>query len=96
MQDLKATAEQVIQNVSFADIGKVVGPANPGNPWATTDTYLNILTQQCTEEMSDRWQNRIGGVMDDNCADIKNHDQRDSDCDGKRLISSSYLVLWLK
>jgi glyoxylase-like metal-dependent hydrolase (beta-lactamase superfamily II) len=71
IQDLKATAQQVLQNVSFGDIAKVVGPANPGNPWSTTNTYLEAINQQCTKEMSDKWQNRLGGVdifMDDNCA----------------------------
>lgn len=71
IQDLNATAQQVLQNVSFGDIAKVVGPANPGNPWATTNTYLETITQQCTKEMSDKWQSRLGGVdifMDDNCA----------------------------
>lgn len=71
IQDLKATAQQVLQNVSFEDIAKVVGPSNPGNPWSTTNTYLEAINQQCTKEMSDKWQNRLGGVdifMDDNCA----------------------------
>lgn len=70
IQDLNATAHQVLQNISFGDIAKVVGPANPGNPWATTNTYLETITQQCTKEMSDKWQSRLGGVdifMDDNC-----------------------------
>ena len=26
-------------------IAKVVGPANPGNSWATTNTYLETMTQ---------------------------------------------------
>ncbi len=71
IQDLHMTAQQVLQNVSFADIAIVVGPSNPGNPWATTNTYLETMTEQCTNLMSEKWQNRLGGVdifMDDNCA----------------------------
>ena len=71
LQDLQTTAQQVRQNVSSADIASVVGPSNLGNPWAITNTYLETLTEQCTNLMSEKWQNRLGGVdifMDDNCA----------------------------
>jgi glyoxylase-like metal-dependent hydrolase (beta-lactamase superfamily II) len=50
IQDLKATAQEVLQNVSFGDIAKVVGPSNPGNPWSTTNTYLEAINQQCTKD----------------------------------------------
>jgi hypothetical protein len=43
MQDLRTTAQQVLQNVSFADITSVVGPSNPGNPWAITKRPRNIF-----------------------------------------------------
>ena len=35
-QDLQTTSQQVGQNISFGDIALVVGPSNPGNPWAIT------------------------------------------------------------
>jgi glyoxylase-like metal-dependent hydrolase (beta-lactamase superfamily II) len=71
MLDLKTTAQQVLKNVSFADIAKVVGPSNPGNPWAITNSYLEEMTNQCTNQLADKWKNRLGGVdifLDDNCA----------------------------
>lgn len=70
LSDLKSTSQQVIQNVSFADIAKVVGPSNPGNPWAITNSYLDTVTNQCTLQMTDKWKDRLGGVdifLDDNC-----------------------------
>jgi glyoxylase-like metal-dependent hydrolase (beta-lactamase superfamily II) len=69
--DLKTTAQQVLRNVSFADIAKVVGPSNPGNPWAITNSYLEEMTNQCTNQLAGKWKDRLGGVdifLDDNCA----------------------------
>ncbi len=71
VQDLQTTAQQVLQNVTFVDIATVVGPSNPGNPWAITNTCLETIAEQCTNAMTDKWQNRLGGVdifMDNNCA----------------------------
>jgi glyoxylase-like metal-dependent hydrolase (beta-lactamase superfamily II) len=71
ISDLKATAQQVLRNVSFGDIAKAVGPTNPGNPWAITNSYLEVMTKQCTMQLADKWKDRLGGVdiyLDDNCA----------------------------
>ena len=56
IQDLQTTSQQVGQNVSFGDIGLVVGPSSPGNPWAITNRPRNILRkpqQQAGETSSD-------------------------------------------
>jgi hypothetical protein len=36
----QSTAQQILKDVSFADIAKVVGPSNPGNPWAVIKSIL--------------------------------------------------------
>jgi len=69
--DLKTTAQQVLRNVSFGDMARVIGPSNPGNPWAITNSYLEEMTDQCTAQLADKWNDRLGGVdifLEDNCA----------------------------
>lgn len=71
MLDLKTTAQKVLKSVSFADMAEVVGPSNHGNPWAITNSYLEEMTNQCTDQLADKWKNRLGGVdifLDDDCA----------------------------
>ena len=71
ISDLKTTSQQVLKNVSFGDMAKVVGSSNPGNPWAITNSYLEEMTNQCTVQLADKWKDRLGGVdifLDDNCA----------------------------
>jgi hypothetical protein len=43
IQELQTTSQQVCQNASFEDIASVVGPSNPGNPWAIINRPRNIL-----------------------------------------------------
>jgi hypothetical protein len=71
ISNLKSTAQQVLKNVSFSDLAKVVGTSNPGNPWAITKSYLDTMTDRCTKQMTDKWKDRLGGLgifLDDNCA----------------------------
>ncbi len=71
LSDLKTTAQQVQKDVSIGNIAKVIGPSNPGNPWAITNSYLEEMTNQCTDQLTDKWKDRLGGVdifLDDNCA----------------------------
>jgi hypothetical protein len=71
ISDLKSTTQQILKDVTFADIAKVVGPSNPGNPWAITKSYLDTMTDRCTKQMTDKWKDRLGGLdifLDSNCA----------------------------
>ena len=71
LSDLKAIGQQSLKNISFSDIAKIVGPSNPGNPWAVTNSYQDAMTNQCKEQMTNKWKDRLGGIdifLDDNCA----------------------------
>jgi glyoxylase-like metal-dependent hydrolase (beta-lactamase superfamily II) len=71
LSDLKSTTQQILKDVTFADIAKVVGPSNPGNPWAITKSYLDTMTDRCTKQMTDKWKDKLGGLdifLDSNCA----------------------------
>jgi hypothetical protein len=68
---LKVIGQQTLKNISFSDIAKIVGPSNPGNPWAVTNSYQDAMTNQCQEQMTNKWKDRLGGIdifLDDNCA----------------------------
>ena len=52
--DLKSTSQQLLKSISFNDVAKVVGPSNPGNPWAITKSYLDTMKDQCTKQLIDK------------------------------------------
>jgi hypothetical protein len=71
LSDLKAIGQQSLKNISFSDIAKIVGPSNRGNPWAVTNSYQDAMKNQCKEQMTNKWKDRLGGIdifLDDNCA----------------------------
>ena len=62
VQDVKANAAMALQAVDFGAIAGEVVPANPNNPWALFDVYLDAVAQACTDATIPAWQERLGGT----------------------------------
>ncbi len=57
--DMRANAAQALQTVDFFSIDQQTGFENL---WLLLDTYLDAVTQECTELTLQKWSGRLGGA----------------------------------
>lgn len=59
MNDLVGNAAHALQTVDFM---AVAGRTGWANPWLLFDTYLNEVTEMCTDSTVAKWSDKLGGV----------------------------------
>ena len=59
MNDLVGNAAHALQTVDFMAVAEKTGWANP---WLLFDTYLNEVTEMCTDSTVAKWGKILGGV----------------------------------
>ena len=70
MSDLEESAAMAIGAVSFSNIGKEVGFANP---YFLFDSYLDAVAEECVDLMLPKWTGKLGGAdvfTFDNCSQM--------------------------
>lgn len=70
VNDLKTNGEIAFETVDFFAIAETTGYENP---WLLFDTYMDAITQVCTELTIEQWGDHLGGVdvfTEDNCFSI--------------------------
>src|SRR6185503_1393877 len=60
VMDLMGASGRANGAVSFADVGKKVGPTN--DTWKFYGAYLDAVNEECTHEMLSKWIGRLGGA----------------------------------
>ena len=57
--DMQDNAAQALQTVDFFAVAQEVGFENP---WLLFDTYLDAVTQECTDLTLQKWTSRLAGA----------------------------------
>ena len=58
LHDLAAAAKKSLGDTNF---GFTVDPADGTNPWALADNYMDRVTIECVNTMTDKWETRLAG-----------------------------------
>lgn len=58
LHDLAAAAKKSLSDTNF---GFTVDPADGTNPWALADNYMDRVTIECVNTMTDKWETRLAG-----------------------------------